>query len=133
MIKNSIILIALIALLSSCNSKLPKPEPFLEHEEMVEFFTDLSLAEGARQFARPMQRHQDIEKLTIKDFYSIVFTKYNLTQEEFEAINNWYVNHPEEYNEILKESIDKLNILLGEEQKWHKEYNSKLLSKDTIK
>ena len=115
------IIVFFILLISSCSNDVPKPEPFFEHEEMVDIISDLSMAEGARQYARPTQRKVDIEKYTINDYYSLVFEKHKVTEAQFDSISAWYTLHPMEYDRVYKDVMDRLNKLMAEEKNYQKE------------
>ncbi|MEN8137127.1 MAG: DUF4296 domain-containing protein [Bacteroidota bacterium] len=100
----------------SCSSDKEKPDPFLEHDEMVNLMTDLSLAEGARMYARPSHKNRKGEELKIEDYYAMVLTKHGITQVQLDSINAWYIDYPEDYQAIFKEVLDSLNKMQAEEK-----------------
>lgn len=116
----SIIIISILAV--SCTQTIDKPVPFLEHDEMVDIMTDLSLAEGSRIYALPSER-RDGDKLTINDYYTLVFEKYNITQQQMDSISSWYVNYSSEYKLIFKEVLDRLNKMDAYEKAMLKKEN----------
>jgi|LGVD01.1.fsa_nt_gb hypothetical protein len=119
--KKLLILITSITFLISCESEIEKPDPFLQHDEMVDIMTDISLAEGSRMYARPDLKDKKDGELTITDYYALVFTKYDITQAQLDSINSWYVNYPDEYQAIFKEVLDRLNKMQAEEKAISKE------------
>ncbi len=127
--------IALFSILSliSCDSKIEKPDPFFEHDQMVDIMTDLSLAEGTRIYARASHLERKEGEYSINDYYAMVFEKYNITQAELDSINSWYINYPEENQAIFKEVLDRLNKLQAEEKAITKEVEKKRIEKMKLK
>jgi hypothetical protein len=101
--------------LVSCDSKKEKPDPFLDHDQMVDILTDLSLAEGTRIYAVTSDLKRKDGEYSINDYYAMVFEKYNITQAQLDSINAWYINYPAENQAIFKEVLDRLNKLQAEE------------------
>jgi len=114
--KNIIFYTLIILSFSACSDDIEKPEPFLEHEEMVDLMTDMSLAEGSRMYARPSHKTKKEDQLTIEDYYALVFEKHNIDQVQLDSINSWYVKHPKQYQEIFKEVLENLNKMQAEEK-----------------
>ena len=127
-----IILLSIISLVS-CDPKFEKPDPFLEHDQMVDIMTDLSLAEGTRIYARGIHLDRKEGELSINDYYAIVFEKYNITQAELDSINSWYINYPEENQAIFKEVLDRLNKLQSKEKAITKEVEKKRIEAMKLK
>lgn len=119
-----IILLSIISLVS-CDSKKEKPDPFLNHDQMVDIMTDLSLAEGTRIYARASHLERKEGEYSINDYYAMVFEKYNITQAQLDSINAWYINYPEENRAIFKDVLDRLNKLQAEEIAITKEVEKK--------
>ena len=129
------IIISLLTVVSliSCDSKIEKPDPFLEHDQMVNIITDLSLAEGTRIYARASHLERKEGEYSINDYYAMVFEKYSITQAELDSINSWYINYPEENQAIFKEVLDRLNKLQAEERAITKTEEKKRIDKMKVK
>ena len=127
-----IILLSAVSLVS-CDSEFEKPDPFLEHDQMVDIMTDLSLAEGTRIYARGIHLDRKEGELSINDYYAMVFEKYNITQAELDSINSWYINYPEENQAIFKEVLDRLNKLQSKEKAITKEVEKKRIEEMKLK
>jgi len=127
-----IILLAVVSLVS-CDSKKEKPDPFLEHDQMVNIMTDLSLAEGTRIYARSSHLERKEGEYSINDYYAMVFEKYNITQAQLDSINAWYINYPDENQAIFKEVLDRLNKLQSEERAITKEVEKKRMEGMKVK
>ena len=125
-----IVLFSIISLIS-CDSKLEKPDPFLDHDQMVNIMTDLSLAEGTRVYARANHLEKKEGEYSINDYYAMVFEKYNITQAQLDSINSWYINYPKDNQAIFKEVLDRLNKLQAKEQAITKKIEKKRI--DDIK
>ena len=117
----------------SCDSKFEKPDPFLEHDQMVDIMTDMSLAEGTRVYTRAKNLERKEGEYSINDYYAMVFEKYNITQAQLDSINSWYINYPEENQAIFKEVLDRLNKLQAKEQTISKQEEKKRLDKIKLK
>ena len=128
-----IIILISIASMVSCDSKFEKPVPFLEHDQMVDIMTDMSLAEGTRIYARASHLERKEGEYSINDYYAMIFEKYNITQAELDSINSWYINYPEENQAIFKEVLDRLNKLQSEEKAISKEEEKKRMEKMKLK
>lgn len=103
----------------SCSPEKKKPTPFLDHQQMVDLAVEISLAEGTKMSVDKQNT------LPVKDYYSLIFDKYNITSVELDSINSWYMYNLDEYNDIFKEALDILNILHAEEKNKIKKNNSK--------
>jgi len=123
--KNIIILFLLFTAIVSCDSKPDKPEPFLEHEQMVDIMTDMSLVEGTRIFAKSNKAERKEGEYSINDLYASVFDKYDINQAQLDSITAWYINFPEEYQSIFKEVLDRLNKMQAKEKAIAKELAQK--------
>jgi len=121
------ILLTIVSLIS-CDSKKEKPTPFLDHDQMVDIMTDLSLAEGTRIYARTKESGPAEGEFTIEDYYAMVFEKYNITQAQLDSINAWYINYPDENQAIFKEVLDRLNKLQANQKALVKEQEKLKLS-----
>jgi len=127
-----IILLAIVSLVS-CDFKKEKPEPFLEHDQMVDIMTDLSLVEGTRIYARPIHKTRKDGEYSVNDYYAMVFEKYNITQAQLDSINAWYINYPEENQAIYKDVLDRLNKLQAEQKRLVKAEEKKKAEKNKLK
>ena len=127
-----IILLSIVSLVS-CDSKLEKPDPFLDHDQMVDIMTDMSLAEGTRIYARASHLERKEGEYSINDYYAMIFEKYNVTQAELDSINSWYINYPEENQAIFKEVLDRLNKLQAKEKSISKEEEKKRIEEMKLK
>jgi hypothetical protein len=120
------ILTSLVFILSSCEEEIKKPHKFIEQEQMVDVLVDLSLAEGTRALARRNNNKKDLHKLTVDQYYNLVFDKYGITREQYDSINDYYTHFPEKYEEIYKKVINKLNMIEAKEKENVKRANKKM-------
>ncbi len=121
-----LVLLSIISLVS-CDTKKEKPDPFFEHDKMVDIMTDMSLAEGTRIYARAARLERKEGEYSINDYYAMVLEKYNITQAQLDSINAWYIYYPEENQAIFKEVLDRLNKLQAEQAAVTKEKEKKRL------
>ena len=131
--KFSIIFTLIISTFLSCENNNPKPDYFLNHEEMVDLLTDISLAEGVRSFSvtkesyeKNKSKYEKSKPIFIEDYYLLVFEKHKITQAQLDSLNSWYVSHPNEYQEIFKEVLDNLNKMDAEEKSREKDKHKSL-------
>jgi len=125
--KKIILVLLSIVSLVSCDTKKEKPNPFFEHDKMVDFMTDMSLAEGTRIYTRAARLERKEGEYSINDYYAMVLEKYNITQAQLDSINAWYIYYPEENQAIFKDVLDRLNKLQAEQTAVTKEKEKKRL------
>ncbi len=101
-------------LIFGCNKdKLPKGFP--SEKEFAKILADVHFAEATLNQVRVKNRGVDS---TFNKYYHFVLNKYKLSQEKFDTIVNWYVAHPEIYQDVYDESIA---ILSEREAEWQRE------------
>lgn len=130
--KRLIIILLSIVSFVSCDSEFEKPDPFLDHDQMVDIMTDLSLAEGTRIYARANHLERIEGEYSINDYYAMILEKYNITRAELDSINSWYLNFPQENQQIYKDVLDSLNKLQANEASILKEEEKKRIEEKKL-
>lgn len=109
MIKNILILISAIFILSGCRSKTDRvkpPETVFNAEEMVDILVDIHLAEGVykNRYKLELKKKQDP-----KDYHQWVLEKHGIENEKLEESLVFYGRYPEHYREIYEKVLNRLN------------------------
>ncbi|MGQ1787831.1 DUF4296 domain-containing protein [Saccharicrinis sp. GN24d3] len=108
------IVLVVAALLASCKQDR-LPNGFPDKDEFAEILSEVHLTEAIINQMRIKNRGIDS---TANNYYHHVLAKFNLTQEKFDTIVNWYLAHPEIYQDVYDESI----AMLSEKQaEWQRE------------
>lgn len=92
--------------LASCTSRTiyKKPENLIGKEKMINIWTDLYIAIGAKSV-----KTKKLEKN--KNYIPIVLEKYKIDSIQFSKSNIYYTSRIEEYEEMFEEVQKRLNEL----------------------
>lgn len=91
------------------------PEGFPDKDKFAEILSEVHLAEAT---INQLRINNSRGKTTANNYYHYVLAKYDLTQEKFDTIVNWYLGYPELYQEVYDESIA---ILSEKQAEWQRE------------
>ena len=95
-------------LLSACHGD--RPEPFLDKEQMISLLTDIRLAESQLYNNRetdPKISDKVMEQRAL-DIYVPIFKEYGINYQQYQKLLTYYMNHPDDLEEIMQEVADKL-------------------------
>jgi hypothetical protein len=92
--------------LASCTSRTiyKKPENLIGKEKMINIWTDLYIAIGAKSI-----KTKKLEKK--KNYIPLVLEKYKIDSVQFSKSNIYYTSRIEEYEEMFEEVQKRLNDL----------------------
>lgn len=94
----------------SCRSD--KPQPFLNQKQMCELFCDIRLAEAHLYQTREKQDESNRVMIDRSiDVYVPVFQKYGISYEQYQAIERYYMRHPEQMEQIMRSVAEKLTAM----------------------
>ncbi len=104
-------------LLASCRNA-DKPTPFLNEKEMVNLLTDIRLVEAGLYSNRETNPALYNEVMTqhAVDAYLPVFQDYGITYNQYMALMNYYMAHPEKLKGIYKKSTARLKSMYEDMQ-----------------
>lgn len=88
------------------------PSGIIKKETMINIMVDVNLIEAT---LRVKQSLYNKDSSYVKDYYDLVFKKYNITKEQFNNSLKYYSKHPDKFGEIYDEVINKLSRLQSEE------------------
>lgn len=116
--RNILYLFAAILLLTSCYSApeqetAPPPENLIDRDELVLILADVEIAESA------LRQKQNVghEIKNIKEtYYHSIFSKYNVSREQFDSSMIYYKQDPEVMDKIYEDVITKLSVMESEIQ-----------------
>ena len=91
------------------------PAGFPDKGEFAEILAEVHLTEAT---INQLRINNSRGKTTANNYYHYVLAKYDLTQEKFDTIVNWYLGYPELYQEVYDESIA---ILSEKQAEWQRE------------
>lgn len=115
----------LLALLAfSCGDdkeRRPKPDQFIEQEEMIELLKKIQIVE-ARYQRRLFTPRTELKQKTL-EHYTKLFKKEGVTLEQFQASFDYYKEDPEQLSDIYNKVIEELTKEQAEVQKQLKEEN----------
>ena len=84
--------------------RIPKPEPFMEEDQMVDFLIDLSLANASRSYS-------DVPIVLIDSLYSF----HGIDSVTFAKNNLYYVSKPKQYTKIFEEVQEHIDGLIKQD------------------
>lgn len=105
------ILIILLGLFLSCESKKEIPSNILNRDQMVDILTDIQIIEATLDYTKTTKIESD---QISKKYYDSLFSKYNITRQQFEESLYYYKNNVEELESIYSDVITKLNKIQSE-------------------
>ena len=101
----------LLLFLLSCNTKDKDIPNILTREQMVDILTDIQIIEA--KLAYEKKSAIKFEQLS-KKYYESVFSKYNISREEFEESLFYYEKDIKELDNIYSDVITNLNKIQSE-------------------
>lgn len=118
MMRNILYLIVPIILLTSCYTAPkkeldPAPVNLIDRDQLVLIIVDVEIAESA------LRQKQNVghEIKNIKEsYYYSIFTKYEVTREQFDSSMTYYKQDPEVMDKIYEDVITKLSVMESEIQ-----------------
>lgn len=91
-------IVVVFTLIASCTSRTiyKKPDNLISKEEMIQLWTDLLLANGARTT-------KNIKAQSKVNYMRFVYKKYNIDSARFMQSNIYYASKVEEYEKMFQE------------------------------
>lgn len=98
-----------VSSLVSCGSSR-KPQPFLDKQEMCSLFSEIRISETLLYKNRETGTENNDRVMLERslDVYVPIFKKYGLNYRQFQDLMRYYMDRPEEMEEILKCSARQL-------------------------
>lgn len=108
---------AFLCLASSCRHT-DRPEPFLKEKEMVNLLTEIRLTEAGLYNNRETSSATYNEVMTERavDVYLPVFQKYGIDYNQYMALMNYYMAHPDKLKGIYEKSAARLKSMYQDMQ-----------------
>ena len=106
------ITITLLTLASCGEEKTPAPADLLSVERFADILRDVRLLEGA--YATRYNR-VDSSEYKISAYYERLFLDHGITKEQYMATYSYYMNDPKKMIAIEDMVLNKVNILLAEQ------------------
>ena len=103
--RNSIVIVALLALMALLTACEGVPDGVLDKERMARLMADLHIAEAVAE-NHPESFPNDSTKRALKQS---VYARHGLTTEQVEESYRWYGYHMDKYVEVYDRSIEMLN------------------------
>lgn len=89
-----------------------RPQPFLNQKQMCELLCDIRLAEAHLYQTR--EKQDEANRVMIDrsiDVYVPVFQKYSINYTQYQAIERYYMRHPEKMEKIMRAVAEKLKAM----------------------
>jgi uncharacterized protein (DUF608 family) len=99
-----IIFISLILGACTSNTIMKKPKDLIPKDQMVDLLTDLILANGGDNV-------KNLNSVRNTNYFPFVFDKYQIDTVQFKESNYYYTSKIDDYDDILEEVNERLNIL----------------------
>ena len=98
-------------LLSACHSN--RPEPFLDKEQMVGLLTEIRLAESRLYNDRETDTKisDKVMEQRALDIYVPIFKEYGINDQQYQKLLTYYMNHPDDLEEIMQEVAANLKTM----------------------
>lgn len=98
--------IATLLLLLACESRVnyEKPKDLIPREQMIDMLFDMHLAVGTSNV-----KNKHLEKN--RNYMSLVYEKYDIDSTRFKISNIYYTSRVVEYEEMLEEVQERINVL----------------------
>ena len=94
----------------SCRSD--RPQPFLNQKQMCGLLCDIPLPEAHLYQTR--EKKDEANRVMIDrsiDVYVPIFQKYGINYEQYQAIEKYYMHHPEKMEKIMRAVAEKLTAM----------------------
>ncbi len=88
-------------------------DEFVPHEVLVDVIVDIHLVDGITNDRKFYRRYADADSI---DLLSPIFDKYQITHEQFDATMTEYSKHPLLLDQVYKDVLMKLNVMLDENE-----------------
>lgn len=109
-----ILLILFTIISSGCvKKKHITSDEFVPREVLVDVLVDIHLVDGITNDRKFYRRYEDVDSI---DLLSPIFDKYQITLEQFDTTMTEYSMHPLLLDQIYKDVLMKLNIMLDENE-----------------
>lgn len=98
-------------LLSACHSN--RPEPFLDKEQMVGLLTEIRLTESRLYNDRETDTKisDKVMEQRALDIYVPIFKEYGINYQQYQKLLTYYMNHPDDLEEIMQEVAANLKTM----------------------
>ena len=106
------ILIVIVGLVFASCSQEKLPKGFPDKKEFAQILAEVHYAEATISQSRIINKGSDS---LANSYYHHALAKFNLTQEKFDTIVNWYLTHPKLYQDVYDEAV---GILTERETEW---------------
>lgn len=109
-----ILLILFTIISSGCvKKKHITGDEFVPREVLVDVLVDIHLVDGITNDRKFYRRYEDVDSI---DLLSPIFDKYQITLEQFDTTMTEYSMHPLLLDQVYKDVLMKLNIMLDENE-----------------
>lgn len=120
----SFVLLFFILFFSSCNDAGMAPEDLIPPQEMAYIIKDMVLLEAT--YNTRLIRVKNKSEL-MKNYSSEILNEHSITKENFDSSYDYYVEHSEEFEEILELVFEELNKMETETSK----FNTEIINSDS--
>lgn len=103
--RNSVIIL-LVLITFSCNTKNKTPDYVIPHEDMVNIIVDMHITDGLMNVNKV---RRNLVKKDSLNYYDAVFKSYGYTRTGFDTSIYYYSNNISEYDKIYEEVLNKLS------------------------
>lgn len=114
-----------ISLLSACENSIKKPDNLIPEEEMALILADVMLLEAT--YNTKLIRVENKNEL-MRKFSAEILANHDVTKEAFDASYEYYVEEPEDFENILELVFEELNKMETESS----DFNDKKEPTDSI-
>ena len=109
-----ILILLLVLTFAACQkNKTIKGDEFIEREVLVEVLVDIHLMDGVTQ-DRKFGRKFDADSL---DIFTPILEKHQVTRQMFDTTMVVYSRNPELLDQVYKDVLIRLNVMLDENNK----------------
>ena len=109
-----ILILLLVLTFAACQKKKTiKGDEFIEREVLVEVLVDIHLMDGVTQ-DRKFGRKFDADSL---DIFTPILEKHQVTRQMFDTTMVVYSRNPELLDQVYKDVLIRLNVMLDENNK----------------
>lgn len=105
-----LVLILFLLVVLACRRD-PVPRDAINRDEFVKILVDVHIAEGLVID----QKRLNIDSLESTSLYLSVLEKYGVNEEQMLATTLYYSRHQREYKKIYTEVLDRISIMIEEE------------------
>ena len=114
----SILILLLVLTFTACQKKKRiTGDEFIERDVLVDVLVDIHLMDGVTQ-DRKFGRKYDVDSL---DIFTPILEKHQVTRQMFDTTMVVYSRNPELLDQVYKDVLIRLNVLLDENNKEEEE------------